>query len=65
MNTDSIISTVIDKPLFLIQQLVLYLRNVMSQVDTHSLPEFLGRLHPHPQADGVLRSFNKFMGNGE
>ncbi|MBE9003786.1 hypothetical protein IQ259_02910 [Fortiea sp. LEGE XX443] len=49
MNTDSIISTITDKPLFLIlQQLVLHLRNVMSQVDNRILPESLTRLHPHP-----------------
>ncbi|MGH1392413.1 MAG: hypothetical protein ACRAVC_00035 [Trichormus sp.] len=59
MNTDSIISTVTDKPLFLIQQLVLYLRNVMSQVDSRIVPDSPDRLHPHPPGDGVLRSINK------
>lgn len=60
VNIDFIISTITDKPLFLIlQQLVLQLRNVMSQVDTRILPEFLARLHPRPQEDGVLCSINK------
>ncbi|MBD2477612.1 MULTISPECIES: hypothetical protein [Nostocales] len=45
MNTDSIVSTITDKPLFLIpQQLALHLRNVMSQVDNPNVPEFLARL---------------------
>ncbi|MEH1769257.1 MAG: hypothetical protein V7L30_23050, partial [Nostoc sp.] len=43
------ISTVTDKPLFLVlQHSELQLRNVMSQIDILILPETLASLHTHP-----------------